>query len=668
MLLAVGCSAQGVKIEFDTDGGSKVRAISVDINSTSSIEMPANPRKEGHIFVDWYLDEARTIAFNPSNIPTEDTTLYALWEVQEFTISFKAKLEDEFEYDVIYRTVSFGGSLVNNMPEVPTKKGYSGSWDVPAEKLSNIKEVFTIYAVYELRNFNMKFNVPGTTEPIVVTKVMGEEYEKPANPTNDGYVFGGWYTDTSYAIPYVFPPTMPSQDINLYAWWIKEIDIGGYYVYEATDYVGDMPTAIRITGITTIASYQENMLIPATIEGLPVKYIGFDTPYTEVAANDDEASYAIFNSTYLKSIIISNSIESIGTLAFNKAPFLEAITFMDNSQLKKIGDASFLNCTKVKEVYIPTSVETIGDYAFGGINLQPNEIMQLSIFNIANNSNLTSLGRGVFKECKFLENFRVPKTINNQIVYDGEEIDYDYGFYRIFEDSGIKNFTVETGHQGLQAIQGVLYSFDGATLLYYPNMGGVTYTLPETRAIGPNAFRNNSNIQSVAIANIVNNINGYAFYNAQNLKSVTFGNQSSLLNINKYAFSGATQIINLQLPSSLKSIHEYAFSAIGDIPMGLVSISLPEGLENIGKNAFRRCSNMTSLTMPLSVKTIDDYAFYDCHLLSLMYSAEADLKNSILEKIGDYAFYRCFNIVTLELPPSLLEIGDYAFPMTASTQ
>ncbi|MBQ6553540.1 MAG: leucine-rich repeat protein [Clostridia bacterium] len=87
----------------------------------------------------------------------------------------------------------------------------------------------------------------------------------------------------------------------------------------------------------------------------------------------------------------------------------------------------------------------------------------------------------------------------------------------------------------------------------------------------------------------------------------------------------------------------------------ITSVVIEDGVTTIGDYAFYNCQQIESIEIPASVKTIGDSAFFSAKLKTLV------LPEGV-EEIGDYAFCEC----TLEskdfhMPDSLAVIGDYAF-------
>ena len=72
-----GTATQTYTAQFDTNGGSAVGKVKTDKNG--KIERPADPTKEGYIFVGWYSDSKLTKPFDFSAELTANSTLYAKW-------------------------------------------------------------------------------------------------------------------------------------------------------------------------------------------------------------------------------------------------------------------------------------------------------------------------------------------------------------------------------------------------------------------------------------------------------------------------------------------------------------------------------------------------------------------------------------------------------------
>lgn len=84
-------------------------------------------------------------------------------------------------------------------------------------------------------------------------------------------------------------------------------------------------------------------------------------------------------------------------------------------------------------------------------------------------------------------------------------------------------------------------------------------------------------------------------------------------------------------------------------------IVLSDGITNIGKAAFDFCRNLVSVEIPSTVLSIDDYAFECCFKLETVV-----IPNSVT-KIGLCAFQGCEKLINISIPGSVVNIEDWAF-------
>ena len=73
-------------VTFETNGGSQIESQKVE--EKTSATCPANPSKRGYIFAGWYLDTTFLSPFDFSSLIYHDTTLYAKWVKNTYTVSF----------------------------------------------------------------------------------------------------------------------------------------------------------------------------------------------------------------------------------------------------------------------------------------------------------------------------------------------------------------------------------------------------------------------------------------------------------------------------------------------------------------------------------------------------------------------------------------------------
>ncbi len=204
-------------IQFEENGGSAVLDISQA--NGSAISAPTNPDKTGYSFVGWYSDAGLTSAYTFTTMPAYNTTLYAKWQINQYTLSFEEN----------------GGSVITNVtqdyntavsePLAPTKQGYSflGWYTEPTFTNGYTFTVMpamnvTLYAKWQINQYTLTFEENGGSPVIDMTQDFNSVITAPTAPTKTGHTFIGWYTESALTNVFAFT-TMPANNQTLYAKW-----------------------------------------------------------------------------------------------------------------------------------------------------------------------------------------------------------------------------------------------------------------------------------------------------------------------------------------------------------------------------------------------------------------------------------------------------------------
>lgn len=225
------------------------------------------------------------------------------------------------EYTKYFTKVEENGKLIR--PTDPEKEGYVFvGWYTEPELINEYKFNSTVSADLKLY---AKFEESAAVETQTVTFMKdaetlfdtsvvkkGNTVGVPAEPTNDGYSFAGWYTDVKCTTAYDF--NLPvNTDITLYAKWLAKYTVsfdtdGGSTVESQTVVTGNKAT--KPTSTPTKKGYN---------------FVGWYTDNTYTTEFDFENTIIIDNTTiYAK--FEDASIFKLDGYTFNKISTLEELT------------------------------------------------------------------------------------------------------------------------------------------------------------------------------------------------------------------------------------------------------------------------------------------------------------------------------------------------------
>ena len=103
-------------VTFETNSWSLVDSQIVDIDNNEKVIKPTDPTKTWNTFTGWYVDEDLTDNFDFSTVITGDTTLYAKWQVNQYTITV--------DIDGTLTAITWGYGSPVDKPANPTKNWY----------------------------------------------------------------------------------------------------------------------------------------------------------------------------------------------------------------------------------------------------------------------------------------------------------------------------------------------------------------------------------------------------------------------------------------------------------------------------------------------------------------------------------------------------------------
>lgn len=239
-----------------------------------------------------------------------------------------------------------------------------------------------------------------------------------------------------------------------------------------------------------------------------------------------------------------------------------------------------------------------------------------------------------------IDTLNLPHTINS----------FDNYFFYECGDFDIKNINVAENNPVYSSLDGVLYSKNKDTLVYYPSgKEASSYTVADTvKVLGINAF-SNSKLSEIILPKNLTTINNVAFQYCTNLQAITI--PDTVTSINTGAFSYCESITEIVLPPNLTVLSPNVFSGCTN----LKKITLSTNLETISPWAFSHCSNLSTIVFGEKLTTIEQRAFSDCTGLETISIPHG------VTTIGSNAFGRCTNLKNVYIPDSVTSVKASLF-------
>lgn len=366
------------------------------------------------------------------------------------------------------------------------------------------------------------------------------------------------------------------------------------------------------------------------------------------------------------------------TVGIGTAAFLECvnITGVELPNVRYIGDYAFAGCNNLlgySYILFSDELETIGDYAFYGCTV-------LDAFNFG--QSLTEIGSYAFYGCVRLNEATLPDTLTRI----GTRAFNETGIYTasqglVYVDDWLVASKVSSGDVEIKrGTVGIAdYCFYQAQIEKVSLQSGL-------RIIGRGAFCECLILTVETVPDTLKVIGDFAFYNCV---YGTFGGEDLILRLPiglEYIGTSAfyqTQLCGILIPGTVKTIGNCAFYGcsllgapdISDESGNIIAhgrLELGEGIEQIGQYAFYNCVSLDTVKLPSTLKELGLRAFNRCSALRSVTVALRQINvgtedNAVyhmvsdLTAIGDYAFYNCTLLETVELPDSVTAIGRYAF-------
>ena len=382
-----------------------------------------------------------------------------------------------------------------------------------------------------------EITVPATIDGYTVVAIEGTKNTSNSAVTSvtisEGITTVGDYAFRNYKKLQTISIASTVTTIGSYAFYgcakLESIDIptgvtsiGSYAFYQCTT----LTEVVIPSGITEIADntfYGDTALTSVTIpEGVTtvgekafqgcsvITEITLPSTVTAIGAN------AFYGCQKLLTFEIPSGVTVIETNTFYNCRAMTSVTIPEG--VTSIGEGAFYNCIKLASIDIPSTVTSIGKNAFyGDVKLTeltiPEGVVTIGegafrsctgLTSISLSNTVETIGKNAFYGCTGLTSVTIPASVTS------------IGDYAFTYCSALAEFAVADDNEYYTAIDGVLFTKDGTTLLFYPiGNTATTYTTPYgTETISSYAFAYSTILEDVILLETVSTINSYAFFKA----------------------------------------------------------------------------------------------------------------------------------------------------------
>lgn len=386
---------------------------------------------------------------------------------------------------------------------------------------------------------------------------------------------------------------------------------------------------------TTVLRYRRNWL--QSLEDFDIhgsvlkKYCGSNKDVHLPYGVEIIDSYA-FNNSNIQTIVVPETVISIGRCAFNGCKELKEIIIPDN--VRFIKSECFRGCESLHRVKLSDGLIRIEERAF-------ERCVSLTAIIIPDNVDVVE--SGVFSGCNSLEEI----TCCNQTVFSRNVLGISHHYVKwnrhskegAWYKSGDYLYQYAGAYEELDKIKDSRRNYMHG--YYHKTHVEDGWFIRDAEHLHPFPATNFAEIPTSVSA-----ISGNAFEQCHISRMLL---NEYVEYIGPYAFADS-EIEEIIIPDKIQTIHNGTFSGCRQ----LRRVLLPKGINRIGLHAFDGCRELTHIELPNGVEKIASWSFCDCKKIESIHFPDT------LVSIDAYAFDRCSQLQLVEVSKKTF-IHDHAF-------
>lgn len=343
-----------------------------------------------------------------------------------------------------------------------------------------------------------------------------------------------------------------------------------------------------------------DLMIPSAIDGYTVKEIG----------------NSAFEAKELTSVIIPDTVSSIGRYAFYNCNQLKRVTMPCSAEIMS---KAFYGCDSVDKVVLTKGTGQMTNYSSDPFLLEKdNSFMQTPWYrskwkaDVVLCNGIKNIGNYTFYKCNNVQSVTIPKTVSS------------LGIKAFYLNNALQNINVSPDNQNYCDVNGVLYSKDKSTLIVYPaGKSEISYDIVDKATdISDYAFSFCQNLKILNFSDSLKNMGASSIYDCEALKQVNVPENNKVYCSSDGVLYSKDKSTLVYYPSGKE---DKDFSMLSDTTTigeravcftKLESIKISQGVTEISQYAFYSNRSAIEITVPKSVKHIDKNAFYMCTSLT----------------------------------------------------